>query len=163
MGSFTGVTTALIQLGSAAGYRVWTTGRTEAKRALATQLGAERTFEPLAKLPRLVDAVFDTSGASTISHSLASVKPGGTVVSCGIHSESGSTNVTIDLLHLFANQINLTGVYAGTREEFVDLLSFVAAKDIQPHIGKVLPLERADEGLTDIWEGRTNGKIVITI
>ena len=150
-------------MGSAAGYRVWATGRTEAKRALAQSLGAERTFEPGTKLPYLVDAVFDTSGAATISHSLASVKPGGTVVSCGIHSEGGATDVSIDLLHLFANQITLTGVYTGTRDEFVDLLNFVAAKGIKPYIGKVLPLEQAAEGLKDIWEGTTNGKIVITI
>lgn len=107
--------------------------------------------------------MFDISGAATISHSLACVKPGGTVVSCGIHSENGSTEVKIDLLHLFANQINLTGVYTGTREEFIDLLNFVAAKGIKPHIGKVLPLEKADEGLSDIWTGQTEGKIVITI
>jgi NADPH:quinone reductase-like Zn-dependent oxidoreductase len=157
------VTTALIQLGSAAGFHVWATGRTEAKRALATQLGAERTFEPLAPLPSKVDAAFDTSGASTIAHSLGAVKAGGTVVSCGIHSEGGSTQVPIDLFHLFVNQIVLTGVFAGTREEFVDLMNFVALKGIEPHIGKVLPMERADEGVKDIWEGRTEGKIVIKI
>ncbi len=66
-------------------------------------------------------------------------------------------------MHLFANQITLTGVYTGTRDEFVDLLNFVSAKGIKPYIGKVLPLERAAEGLKDIWEGTTNGKIVITI
>ncbi|OAL19361.1 hypothetical protein AYO22_09905 [Fonsecaea multimorphosa] len=162
-GSSGGVTTALIQMGSAAGFRVWTTGRTKAKRELASSLGAERTFEPSAKLPFLVDAVFDPAGASTISHSLSSVKPGGTVVSCGIHSEGGSSDVTIDLLHLMANQITLTGVYTGTRDEFVNLLDFVTAAGIKPYIGKVLPLERATEGLRDIWEGKTNGKIVIEI
>lgn len=142
---------------------MWTTGRTAAKRALAESLGADRTFEPLAKLPYLVDAVFDPAGAATIPHSIASVKPGGTVVSCGIHSEGFSKDVTIDLFHLFANQITLTGVYAGTREEFVDLLNLVAVKGIKPHIGKVLPLERAGEGLKDMLDGVTNGKIVITI
>lgn len=84
-------------------------------------------------------------------------------MSCGIHSEGGSTEVKIDLLHLLANQTILTGVYTGTREEFVDLLNFGAVKGIKPHIGKVLPLERADEGLKDIWEGKTEGKIVVTI
>ncbi|KAJ9633851.1 hypothetical protein H2204_006637 [Knufia peltigerae] len=158
-----GVTTALIQLGSAAGLRVWATGRTEAKRALGLKLGAERTFEPLQKLPYLVDAAFDTSGAATISHSLASVKPGGTVVSCGIHSDGGSNKVNIDLVHLFTNQIVLTGVYTGTREEFVDLLNYVASKKIKPRIGKVLPLEKTEEGLKDIWEGRTDGKVIVTI
>jgi len=73
-------------------------------------------------LPYLVDAAFDTSGATTISHSLASVKPG------GVRSDGSSKKVSIDLLNLFANQITLTGVYTGTREEFVDLMSFVVAR-----------------------------------
>ena len=94
----TGATTALIQPGSAAGHRVWATGRTEAKRTLAKSLGAERTFEPLAKLPHLVDAAFDTSGVATISRSLASVKPGGTVVSCGINSGAAYGDVPITVI-----------------------------------------------------------------
>jgi len=36
-----GVSSAVIQLGSAAGYRVWTTSRDEAKRARALEIGAE--------------------------------------------------------------------------------------------------------------------------
>lgn len=71
--------------------------------------------------------------------------------------------VPIDLFPVMVNSINIAGVYTGTREEFVDLLSFVAAKGIKPYIGKVLPLERAEEGLRDIWEGRTQGKIVIEL
>src|SRR5436190_13150059 len=35
-----GVATALIALGSAAGYRIWVTSRSEAKRAAALKLGA---------------------------------------------------------------------------------------------------------------------------
>lgn len=159
----TGVTTALIQLGSAAGYRVWTTGRTEEKRALAKSLGAERTFESLEKLPNLVDAAFDPSGAATINHSIQSTKAGGTVVICGIHSEGGKTEIPIDMFSVLVNQINLVGVYTGTREEFVNLLDFVAAKGIKPYIGKVLTLEDTTSGLKDIWEGKTQGKIVVTI
>ncbi|KAK5064450.1 hypothetical protein LTR84_000283 [Exophiala bonariae] len=162
-GSSGGVTTALIQLGSAAGLRIWTTGRTEAKRKLAESLGADRTFEPLSTLPCLVDAVFDASGPATINHSIQSTKPGGTVVLCGIHSGTGPSTAEVDLLSLMVNQITLTGVYIGTREEFVDLLNFVDSKGIKPYIGKVLPLEKADEGLRDIYEGRTQGKIVVAI
>src|SRR3954471_12581540 len=40
-----GVSTALVALGSAAGYRMWVTGRDEARRARAVELGAERAFE----------------------------------------------------------------------------------------------------------------------
>ena len=57
-GASGGVSTALVQLGRAAGFRVWVTGRTEEKRALAESLGAHATFEPGARLPERVDAVF---------------------------------------------------------------------------------------------------------
>lgn len=50
-GASGGVSTALIQLGRAAGLRVWTTGRTEAKRELAHRLGSHAVFEPGARLP----------------------------------------------------------------------------------------------------------------
>ncbi|UKZ54235.1 hypothetical protein TrVGV298_008042 [Trichoderma virens] len=133
-GSSGGVTTALIQLGVAAGMRVWTTGRSAEKRKLAESLGAERTFEAGEKLPTLVDAVFDTSGTATWKHTVASVKTG------GIH-----------------------GVYAGTLDEFRDLISFVAAKKIKPCVGNVLPLSEAVEAVKSIHEGRTQGKVVLTV
>src|SRR6202158_2436069 len=43
-GASGGMSTALIQLGRAAGFEVWTTSRNRAGRALAERLGAHRTF-----------------------------------------------------------------------------------------------------------------------
>ncbi len=45
-GATGGVATALTVLASAAGVRVWVTGRSEEKRARALELGAEQAFEP---------------------------------------------------------------------------------------------------------------------
>ena len=56
-GASGGVATALVALGSAAGYRMWVTGRTEAKRQAALALGADAAFESGARLPTRVDAV----------------------------------------------------------------------------------------------------------
>ena len=63
--------------------RVWTTGRTEEKRALAVSLGADAAFEPGARLPERVDAVMETVGAATWSHSVKSLKQGGVIVISG--------------------------------------------------------------------------------
>jgi NADPH:quinone reductase-like Zn-dependent oxidoreductase len=76
-GSSGGVATALIQLGAAAGMRVWSTGRSVAKRELALKLGAERVFGPGEELPEHVDAVFDVAGKETWAHSMRCVRPGG--------------------------------------------------------------------------------------
>src|SRR6202044_2124666 len=75
-----GVATALILLGRAAGYRIWATSRSEAKRERAVELGADQAFETGARLPERVDAVMETVGEATWAHSLRSLKPGGTVV-----------------------------------------------------------------------------------
>ena len=64
-----GVSTALVAIGRAAGYRMWVTSRDEAKRARALELGADAAFEPGARLPERVDAVMETVGAPTWDHS----------------------------------------------------------------------------------------------
>src|SRR5919107_1388091 len=46
-----GVATALVALGSAAGYRMWVTSRDEARRARAVELGADQAFETGAGVP----------------------------------------------------------------------------------------------------------------
>jgi len=75
-----GVATALITLARAAGIRVWATSRDEAKRAKALEIGAHDAFESGARLPERVDAVMETVGEATYSHSAKSLKPGGVIV-----------------------------------------------------------------------------------
>ncbi len=65
---------------------MWATARTEAKRDFARSLGADEAFEPGARLPERVDLVVETVGEATWSHSLKSLRPGGTVVVCGATS-----------------------------------------------------------------------------
>src|SRR5580765_2297768 len=78
-----GVATALISLARAGGLQVLATSRDEAKRARALEIGAHQVFESGARLPERVDAVMETVGAATWSHSLRSLRPGGIVVISG--------------------------------------------------------------------------------
>ena len=70
-------------LARAGGLRVYATSRDEAKRARALELGAHEVFESGARLPERVDAVMETVGEATWSHSLKSLRPGGTIVVSG--------------------------------------------------------------------------------
>jgi NADPH:quinone reductase-like Zn-dependent oxidoreductase len=158
-GASGGVSTALVQLGRAAGMTVWVTGRTEDKRNLAEKLGAHAVFESGAKLPGKVDAVFESVGEATWKHSMRALRPGGTIVCCG--STSGP-NPGADLQRLFFLQLSVVGSTMGTRQELADLLTFVANAGISPEIGLELPLERAEEGFRAMLEGDTAGKIVFT-
>jgi NADPH:quinone reductase-like Zn-dependent oxidoreductase len=159
-GSSGGVTTALIQMGSVAGMRVWCTGRTAEKRELALKLGAERVLESGEELPEKVDAAFDTSGEVTWEHSVNSTKAGGTLVTCGGHS---GRSIPMEANKVFVEQLNIRGSYLGTLQEFKDLISFVVAKSIVPHVGLVLPLSQADIGFRSMLDGKTAGKIVVTM
>ena len=158
-GASGGVSTALIALGKAAGMRVWVTGRTEEKRAVATELGADAVFESGARLPERVDGVFETVGKATWSHSMKSLKPGGIIVISGATSGDASA---AELQRLFFLQLRVVGSTMGTRDELSDLLAFCAQADIHPRIGSTLPLTEAETGLRDMLNGNTDGKIVFT-
>ncbi len=158
-GASGGVATALVQLGRAAGFRVWVTGRTEEKRALATGLGAHQAFESGARLPERVDAVFETVGKATWSHSVKSLKPGGIIVVSG--STSGP-DANAELQRVFFLQLRVSGSTMGTRDELADLLAYLDLTGVRPQIGAELPFADAAKGFQAMLDGDTAGKIVFT-
>ncbi|WP_410621829.1 quinone oxidoreductase family protein [Amycolatopsis sp. cmx-8-4] len=158
-GASGGVATALVQLGRAAGFRVWVTGRTEEKRALATSLGAHQAFESGARLPERVDAVFETVGKATWSHSVKSLKPGGIIVVSG--STSGP-DANAELQRVFFLQLRVSGSTMGTRDELADLLAYLDLTGVRPQIGAELPFAEAAKGFQAMLDGDTAGKIVFT-
>lgn len=153
-----GVATAAIQLASAAGIRVWATSRDSAKLDLATQLGAVQGFESGARLPDRVDAVIETVGAATWSHSINSLRPGGAIVISG--ATSGDAPAKAELTKIFFKQLRVIGSTMGTKEELARLARFVADRGIEPRIDSVLPLAQARDGFAKMAEGSVNGKIV---
>jgi NADPH:quinone reductase-like Zn-dependent oxidoreductase len=154
-----GVSTALVALGSAAGYRVWVTSRDEAKRARALELGASAVFQPGARLPERVDAVMESVGSATWEHTLKALRPGGAVVVVG--ATSGAEVVT-DLRRVFFLQLDVRGSTMGTREELERLLRFCDATGVRPPVDLVLPLEQAREGFARLLHGDVFGKVVLT-
>ncbi len=155
-----GVATAAIVLGKAAGLRVYATSRDEAKRKRAVELGAVEAYEPGARLPQRVDAVIETVGAATWSHSVKSLRPGGTLVISG--ATSGPNPPSAELNRIFFLELRVVGSTMGSKDELEDLLSFCAATGVRPVIDEVLPLDRAREGFERMAGGDLFGKIVLT-
>ncbi|MEZ0090480.1 zinc-binding dehydrogenase [Streptacidiphilus sp. EB129] len=153
-----GVATALIVLGKAAGLRVWVTSRDEAKGARALELGADAAFASGARLPERVDAVMETVGAATWSHSVKSLRPGGTIVISGATS---GPNPPAELTRIFFLELKVVGSTMGTKEELAGLLSFCATTGIRPVIDTVLPLAEAREGFARMAKGDLFGKVVL--
>jgi NADPH:quinone reductase-like Zn-dependent oxidoreductase len=155
-----GVSTALVPLAKAMGLRVWVTGRDAAKRDQALALGADDAFESGARLPERVDAVMESVGAATWSHSLKSLRPGGRVVVCGATS---GPNPPADLARVFFLQLSVIGSTMGTRDELDQLLTFCADHSLAPLVDHIYPLAEADAALARLASGETFGKIVVTV
>ena len=154
-----GVSTALVALGSAAGYRMWVTGREEVRRARALELGADQAFDSGARLPERVDAVMETVGRATWSHSARSLKPGGTIVVCG--ATSGDATAA-ELQRVFFLQLRVVGSTMGTRDELERLAQMCTVTGVRPVIDQVLPLEQARDGFARLLQGDVFGKVVFT-
>lgn len=159
-GSSGGVATALILLGRAAGFRMWATGRSAAKRNRALELGADAVFEPGARLPQRVDGVMENVGEATWSHSLKSLKPGGVIVTCGATTGFGPS---AELNRVFFTQLSVVGSTMGTRAELVDLMGMCDSTGIRPPIAAEIPLDDARVGFERMVSGDTAGKIVFTV
>ena len=158
-GSSGGVATALTVLGSAAGIRIWVTGRSEEKRARALELGAEQAFEAGARLPERVDAVMETTGQATWAHSIRALKPGGTIVISGATTGDAPP---AELTRIFFLQLSVVGSTMGTREELGRLIRMCVDKGVRPAISATMPLADAREGFETMLRGETSGKIVFT-
>ncbi len=159
-GASGGVASACIAMARAAGYRVFATARTEAKQAAALELGAHEAYAAGARLPDRVDAVMETVGDATWSHSARSLKPGGRIVVSGATS---GFNPPAELNRFFFLQLQVIGSTMGTKAELRDLLAFLQATGLRPRIDRVIPLEQASEGLAAMAAGDLVGKIVLTM
>jgi NADPH:quinone reductase-like Zn-dependent oxidoreductase len=159
-GAAGGVATALIVLGRAAGARIWVTGRSEERRALALELGADQAFESGARLPERVDAVMETIGKATWSHSVRSLKPGGVIVVSGATT---GDSPPADLTRMFFLQLSVVGSTMGTRDELERLMRFCVDRDVRPAIHATMPLAEARAGFEALLGGDVVGKIVFTV
>ena len=154
-----GVATAAILLGRAAGYRVWVTSRSEAKREAALKLGADQAFPTGARLPERVDVVLETVGQATWGHSLRSLRPGGRIIVSG--ATSGEVPPA-ELNRVFFTQLSVIGSTMGTRDQLGRLIRFCEQTGTRPVIDRVVPLADAAKGFAAMIDGTHTGKVVFT-
>ena len=155
-----GVASALIVLARAGGLKVYATSRDEVKRARALEIGAHEVFESNARLPVKVDAVMETVGRATWTHSIRALRPGGKVVISG--TTSGPKLDDAMLTHIFFLQLQEIGSTMGTRGELAALSQLLDASGTRPLIDRTLPMDQARDGFAAMDEGDVFGKIVFT-
>ena len=156
-----GVATALIQLGSAAGYRMWATSRDEARGRRALEIG------PTASSPRASAC----PTASTRSWRPSAPPRGRTRSTPSVPAARSSSPVRrratppakAELTKIFFKQLRVVGSTMGTREELAQLARLVEQRGIEPVVDSVLPLAEARDGFARMVDGDVFGKVVFTV
>jgi len=159
-GSGGGVATASILLARAAGLRVWVTARDPERGAAAVELGAHASFAAGERLPEQVDAVVETVGEATWSHSLRSLRPGGVVAVAGA-TTGGAAEA--DLNRMFFRGLRVVGSTMGTWTELERVQRLLVTTGVRPLVDRVVGLEDVPAALGDLAEGRVRGKIVVRV
>lgn len=164
-----GVGSAAIQIAKLLGARVIATASSEAKLKKAQELGADHLInytqvdflEEVKKITRrrMVDVVFEHTGANTFEKSIACLPYGGRLVTCGATT---GHDVKIDLRVLFYKRLSLLGSTMGSKGELFRILQLLEEGKLRPVLDRTLPLAQAAEG-HHLLENRAQfGNIVLT-
>ena len=104
------------------------------------------------------NAVFDSVGTATWTHSLQVLRPHGTLVVAG---GTSGYEVTLNVARVFSRQLRIQGSGMGTREDLAGLISLCADTGIRPAVQAELPLAQARAGVAAVAAGDVRGKIVL--
>jgi NADPH:quinone reductase-like Zn-dependent oxidoreductase len=146
--------------------RVIGTASTEEKRRRVLGLGADAAI-PYEDFPRAargiagkggVDVVVDHLGPATWEGSVAVLKKGGRLVTCG-----GTTGheIRFDLRHLFFKSLSFLGSTMGTLEELKTVLGHVEAGRLRPVIDSVFKLADIRKAHERLADRAVFGKVVV--
>lgn len=170
LGAGSGVGSAAIQIAKFFGARVIATASSQEKLDKALELGADHVINHKTQkikdevrritAKRGVDVVFEHVGTATWDDSIASLTPGGRLVTCGATT---GYDAKLDLRLLFAKQLSLMGSYMGTKSELHSVMRLVAGGRFKPVIDKVFPLSEAVAAHTHLESGAQFGKVVLTV
>ena len=163
-----GVGVAAIQIAKLAGAKVIATAGNEAKLDQSRELGADFTInhyqqkisDEVKKITgkRGVDIVIEHVGQATFEESMKSLRPGGTLVTCGATT---GPEAKFDLRFLFSRQLSLLGSYMGTMGELHEVLAHVFSGRLKPVVDKTYPLRDARAAHERLEKKEQFGKVVL--
>jgi alcohol dehydrogenase len=106
-----------------------------------------------------VDVVINFTGGETWAPTLRCVKRGGKILVCGA---TAGYDPKEDLRYIWSFELQVIGSNSFYDDNLQALMGLIAAGKMKPVIDKVLPLERAVEGLRLIESREVFGKVVVT-
>ena len=166
-----GVGTAAIQVAkSVVGATVITTTSSAEKATMAKEIGADHVInyteesisERVKELTggRGVDVVMDHVGAQFFDDAFNSLKRGGRYGNCGVTSGYAAN---LQLGSLFTRQVQVFGVFMGSRADMSQITQMLNQGRIQPVIHRVFTLEEAAEAHRVMEERSFFGKLVLKV
>jgi len=167
-----GVSIFATQFAVAAGGSVVMTSSSDDKLARAKALGAtqlinyrstpewDKTIWQLTG-KRGVDHVIEVGGPGTLEKSIASVCAGGHIALIGVLTGFGSFGGS--LFPLVAKNATLSGIYVGSRQDFLAMNDFISQHALRPVIDRVFSFEQAPSAFEYLERGEHLGKVVITL
>jgi NADPH:quinone reductase-like Zn-dependent oxidoreductase len=168
LGAGSGVGSAAIQICKLFNATVITTAGNDAKLARARELGADYGIDHYKQkisdeVKRItnktgVDIVFEHVGPATWQESLKSLKPGGTVVTCGATT---GREAQIDLNFLYSRQQSYLGSFMGNMGDLYEVLGHVFAGHLKPVVDRTFPLSEAAEAHRYLESSEMFGKVVL--
>jgi NADPH:quinone reductase-like Zn-dependent oxidoreductase len=169
LGAGSGVGIAAIQIAKLFHARVITTAGDETKLEKARALGADhginhyqqKISQEVRKITDKegVDIVVEHVGAATWDESMKSLKPGGTIVTCGATT---GPNAAFDLRFVYSRQLSLLGSYMGTMGELHEVLRHVFAGRLKPVVDRAFPLKERRAAHEYMEASQMFGKVVLT-
>lgn len=168
LGANSGVGIAGIQIAKMFHCTVITTAGDERKAQLARELGADHVINHYQQKisdevgnithKQGVDIVMEHVGAATWDESLRSLKPAGTLVTCGATT---GPQAGIDLRFVYFRQLTIRGSYMGTMGELHEVLKHVFAGRLKPVVDRTFPLSEARAAHEHMEKSQMFGKIVL--
>ena len=168
LGANSGVGIAGIQVAKLFQCTVITTAGDEHKMAKARELGADHVInhyqqkisDEVRKITNKqgVDIVLEHVGPATWDESLRSLKPAGTLVTCGATT---GPQVSIDLRFVYSRQLSVLGSYMGTMGELHEVLEHLFSGRLRPVVDRAFPLKEARAAHEYLEKSQMFGKIVL--
>ena len=168
LGANSGVGIAAIQIAKFLQCTVITTAGDDRKMAKARELGADHVInhyqqkisEEVRKITNKqgVDIVVEHVGPATWEDSLRSLKPAGTLVTCGATT---GPQVGFDLRFVYSRQLSILGSYMGTMGELHEVLKHIFSGRLKPVIDRTFPLKEARAAHEYMEKSQMFGKIVL--
>jgi NADPH:quinone reductase-like Zn-dependent oxidoreductase len=168
LGASSGVGSAAIQICKLFNANVITTAGDDRKLARAKELGADYLIDhykqsvsdEVKKITgkQGVDIVFEHVGKATWGESMKSLKPGGTIVTCG--ATTGG-EISMDLRFLFTRQSSYKGSFMGNMADFYDVMGHVFSGKLKPVVDRTFPLKDAAGAHRYMEKSEMFGKVVL--